>query len=62
MNITSTKKTGKKYLTRQDIADMFGVCLNTVDNWSRKGYLQPLGIGKRVYFLADTIHECLHKL
>lgn len=48
-----------EYLTRQQVAKMFGVDLSTVHNWSKSGKLKPLGIGSRVYFLRTDIEACL---
>ncbi len=51
-----------EYLTRQQVAKMFGVDLSTVHNWCKSGKLKPLGIGSRVYFLRTDIEASLTPL
>lgn len=48
-----------EYLSRKQVAQLFGVDLSTVHNWSRAGKLKPLGLGSRVYFLRSDIDACL---
>jgi len=50
------------YLTRKDVADMFGVDLSTIANWQKNGKLKPYGIGGRVYFLRSDIEASLTPL
>lgn len=52
----------KEYLTRSEVAKMFGVDLSTVHNWCKKKKLNPLGIGSRVYFLRSEIEASLKPL
>lgn len=52
----------KEYLTRQEVAQMFNVDLSTVHNWCKSKKLNPLGLGKRVYFLRSEIEESLKPL
>lgn len=47
------------YLTRQEVAQMFGVDLSTVANWQKNGKLKPYGLGGRVYFLRSEIEASL---
>lgn len=47
------------YLTRQDVAKLFGVDLSTVANWQKNGKLKPYGLGGRVYFLRSDIEASL---
>lgn len=51
-----------EYLTRHQVAKMFGVNISTVHNWSKAGLLKPLGLGSRVYFLRTDIEESLISL
>ncbi|RZL69050.1 MAG: DNA-binding protein [Pedobacter sp.] len=48
-----------EYLTRKDVADMFGVDISTVHNWCKTRKLKPLGLGARVYFLRSDIESSL---
>jgi DNA-binding transcriptional regulator YiaG len=50
------------YLSRQDVAQMFGVDLSTVANWQKNGKLKPYGLGGRVYFLRSDIEASLTPL
>lgn len=52
----------KEYLSRQEVAQMFGVDLSTVHNWCKSKRLNPLGIGSRVYFLRSEIESSLKPL
>jgi predicted KAP-like P-loop ATPase len=55
-------KLPNEYLSRQDVAKMFGVDISTVHNWSKKKRLNPLGIGSRVYFLRSEVEASLKPL
>lgn len=52
-------KQPNEYLTRQNVAEMFGVDLSTVANWQKNGKLKPYGLGGRVYFLRSDIEASL---
>lgn len=52
----------KEYLSRQDVAKMFGVDISTISNWQRTGKLNPLGISGRVYFLRSEVEASLIRL
>lgn len=54
-----TPKPPNEYLSRQDVAKMFGVDISTVHNWCKSGKLNPLGLGSRVYFLRADIEASL---
>lgn len=56
---TFTPKQPHDYLTRKDVAEMFDVDLSTIHNWCKKGKLNPLGMGNRVYFLRSEIEASL---
>jgi hypothetical protein len=55
-------KQPNEYLTRRNIADMFGVDISTVHNWCKSKRLNPLGIGSRVYFLRSEVEASLKPL
>jgi hypothetical protein len=55
-------KQPNEYLTRRNIADMFGVNICTVHNWCKSKRLNPLGIGSRVYFLRSEVEASLKPL
>lgn len=49
----------KTLMTRQEVAEFFSVDLSTIHNWCKKGKLNPLGIGARVYFDREEIEKGL---
>lgn len=55
-------KQPNEYLSRKEVADMFGVDISTVHNWCKSGKLKPLGLGARVYFLRSDIENSLTPL
>lgn len=50
------------FLTRKEIATMFKVHISTVDNWSSNGTLNPLGMGRKVYFRLSDVHKSITPL
>lgn len=52
----------KEYLSRKNVADMFGVDLSTVHNWCKAKKLNPLAISGRIYFLRSEVEESLKPL
>ncbi|WP_150452461.1 helix-turn-helix domain-containing protein [Arenibacter lacus] len=50
------------YYSRKEVAKLFGVNISTIHNWSKKGIIQPLGIGSRVYFERSAVEQALVKL
>jgi hypothetical protein len=52
----------KEYLSRKDVATMFGVDISSVHNWSKSGRINPLQIGGRVYFLRSEIEASVKPL
>jgi hypothetical protein len=50
------------YLTRQQVAELLHLDISSVHNWSKKGYLKPLSIGGRIYFLRSDVENSLHYL
>jgi predicted DNA-binding transcriptional regulator AlpA len=52
-------KQPNEYLTRRQVADMFGVDISTIHNWCKSKRINPLGIGSRVYFLRSEVEASL---
>lgn len=49
-----------EYLSKQQVAQMFGVHISSIHNWCKNGTLKPLGLGgSRVYFLRSDIENSL---
>ena len=51
-----------KYYTRQELSALFKVSITTIDTYSKKGYLKPLGIGRRVLFKSSDVENALVEL
>ena len=51
-----------QYLTKNEVAKLLKVSLGTVNNYSKKGYLQPYGIGRRVLFKKSEVENALIEL
>lgn len=54
-----TPKQPNEYLSRKDVATMFGVDLSTIHNWCKSGKLKPVSLGARVYFLRSEVENSL---
>jgi hypothetical protein len=52
-------KLPNEYLSRRDVADMFGVDISSIHNWVKSGKIKAFGIGGRVYFLRSDIEASL---
>lgn len=52
----------KEYLSRKDVASMFGVDISSVHNWTKSGKLRALGISGRVYYLRSEVEASLKPL
>ena len=49
----------KPHLTRKETADFFNVSLNCINDWCKKGILEPIKVGQRTYFLKSHLLEVL---
>lgn len=50
-----------KYLTRQEVADIYKVSLTTVHDWINSGKLKAVKIGGRVLFPADEVTKAVQE-
>lgn len=59
MNKEHEQKSDKKYLTQQEVADLFRVRPSTVKNWRDAGYLDYFQVpgSSRVLYPAETIDQ-----
>ncbi len=55
-------KESRTYLTKKEVAQMFKVNLSTIHNWTKKGILNPVGLGGRRYFLLSDIERSIVEL
>ena len=51
----------KTYLTRKETAELLGVSVTTINDWSKKGILRRIKLGNRSYFLLKDIYQSLEK-
>ncbi|WP_172917906.1 helix-turn-helix domain-containing protein [Capnocytophaga canis] len=51
-----------EYLTRREVANLLGVNLTTLNNWTRKGILKSYGIGGRVYYKRHEVENAVIEL
>ena len=47
----------KQGLSRKEVADRYGVHINTVDRWVKRGLLQPSRFVGTIYFTDDALCE-----
>ncbi len=50
------------YITRKQIADMFGISLVSVNDWTKKGILKAYKIANRVYFKRSEVESSLTEI
>jgi excisionase family DNA binding protein len=50
-----------EYLTRKDVAKLFGVSLVTVHNWMNEGLLIPYKIANRTRFKRSEVESSLER-
>lgn len=55
-------KTPNEYLTRNEVAKMLKIHLDSVRNWTKKGILQSYQIAGRVYFKRAEVENAIIKL
>ncbi len=51
-----------KYLSRNQVAEMLGINVSSVHNWTQKGILQAYQIGGRVYYKRKELEAAIVKL
>jgi len=47
------------HLTRRETAKFFGVSLNCVNDWTRKGILKSYKVGQRTYFKRSELMQVM---
>ena len=48
-----------KYLSRRDVKRLFQVRLGTIDKWCMNGTLNPIKIGRRIFFDPKDIEQLI---
>lgn len=51
-----------KWLSRKDVAEMLGISIGTVHNWTTAGRLKSYGGGRRVYYKSSELENALVEL
>lgn len=49
----------EKYLTKEEVKEICGVCDATLWHWNRKGYLRTVKIGNKVRYRQSDIRQIL---
>ena len=49
----------ERYLTKEQVKELCGVCDATLWHWNRKGYLKAVKIGNKVRYRASDIQRIL---
>jgi len=50
------------FLSRYEVADLLKVCITTVHNYTKRGYLKPYGIGRRVLYKKSEVENAIVEL
>lgn len=53
--VESSMDQNDEYLTRQDVMRQLDVKETTIHNWTRKGYLKPHKIGRKIYYMKSDV-------
>ena len=59
-NIMNTN-TNKEILTKKELMEFLSISNSTVRNYINKGYLKPLGMDRRIWFLKSDVMEVLQQ-
>ncbi len=51
-----------EYVTRFEVADLFGVSTVTIDSWTKKGRLTAYRIGNRIRYNRTEVEQSLTKI
>lgn len=52
------KQSQEKLLPKADVLEKFNICPSTLWNWEKKKYIEPVKIGRKVYYRQADV-ECL---
>lgn len=54
-------KNDLKLFTREETAKLFSVSLPTINNWTKKGVINAITVGNRVYYSKTEIDRVINK-
>jgi predicted DNA-binding transcriptional regulator AlpA len=49
----------ERYLTRQEVKEICGVCDATLWHWNKKGYLKTIKVGSKVRYKMSDVRQIL---
>lgn len=49
----------EELLSKQEVMERFNVCPTTLYNWSKKGYLIPVKMGRKVFYRPSDVESIL---
>jgi len=55
-------KKPEEFLTRNEVAKLLKINVNTVDRWSKIGKLNRYGIGDRIFYKRTEVEESITRL
>lgn len=55
-------KKPEEFLTRNRVAELLNVNVNTIDRWSREGKLKRYGIGDRIFYKRSEVESSIVQL
>lgn len=58
----STSAADLKYLSRQEVADLFKITLPTLKQWTREGKVKAHRIGRRVLYTPQDVQAALKQI
>jgi len=56
------EKQPKTYLTRAEVSKMLNVSFVTLNKWNKSGKLKAVGIGGRVLYRQEAVHNSILEL
>lgn len=51
-----------KYLSRNEVAEMLGINVSSVHNWTQKGILQAYQCGGKIFYKREELEAAIVKL
>ena len=58
-NVLNPESLESPHLTRRETAIFFGVSLNCINDWTRKGILKAYKVGQRTYFKRSELLQVM---
>jgi excisionase family DNA binding protein len=58
-NSINCESAENQHLTRKETAQYFGVSLNCINDWTRKGILRAYKVGQRTYFKRSELVQVM---